>query len=173
MATRRNNWSIVKPLHLGVRYPHTSASYKGYLLYLYNLCFNCWFPFDALCIVPVANIRRRFPSPFREMGFFSPSSPTIVLPEQLMAPDEEALWFLSPLFRHLCIDNVCPQGPGGSRLTEIIKSKYVSPAKGGWTFDMLIRAFAAPVGETKSSRYMKVPRAFIQCEAAGDGGTKK
>lgn len=57
---------------------------------------------------------------------FSPPSPTMVLPAQLMAPDEEVLWFLSPLFRHLCIDDVCPQGPGGLRLTEIIKSKYVS-----------------------------------------------
>lgn len=80
--------------------------------------------------MPAATIKHRFTSPFIEMWFFFTPSPTIVLPEQLMAPDEEVLWFLSPLFRHLCIDDVCSQGPGGLRLTEIIKSKCVSPWRG-------------------------------------------
>lgn len=60
-----------------------------------------------------------------------------ILIKLLMALDEGVLWFLSPLFCRLYIDGVCPQGPVGMCLTEIIKSKLFFPVKED-AFDMII-----------------------------------
>lgn len=88
----------------------------------------CTLTADSL--LPVSVLCQRltsFLSPFRKRWFFFTAIANNSSSRAVSSADEEVLWFLSPLFCHLCIDDVCPQGPGGLRLTEIIKSKYVSP----------------------------------------------
>lgn len=63
----------------------------------------------------------------------------------LMALDEGFLWFLSPLFCSLCIDDVYPLGPVGMCLTEIINSRFFFPVKED-AFDMIIEVFCGTCG---------------------------